>query len=182
MEYKDLVKFLLWLINLFRKAPQPKPVEVPPATLTLPHPEEPPTNTPDGNGAFTAWLFSWDVPEKYFDYWNQIKIYLTENLVNPHGAAEMDSENNVLRIRPAYCTPGVIAHECAHESWSLLSDAAKKAFVVDCGTCLNDPLIQLLVSIKQACMYNADETHSELYRYLGASMPEILKQYYPKLF
>jgi len=99
------MSFLTWFLNLFRKAPvvKPKPVNTPSVPLTLPHPEEPPTSNPDGKGAFAAWLALWDVSDKYVDYWNQIDVEVTENLVNSGAWAEMDSENNVLRIKPFAC-------------------------------------------------------------------------------
>ncbi len=156
--------------------------------LTIPHPEEKPDyfqaiGILDLSLAITEWLVSYHVPTEYWDYWRtKIDIEIDPTIVYP---AEVHEENGIrhMVIRPEWLNAGVIAHEQAHNSYALLSDIDKQFFsaaYIPLKT--TDPLIKLLYKTNTYGLTNDVEGHAELYRYLAGSMPEILKQYYPRLF
>jgi hypothetical protein len=183
-----------WLVSLFRKdtpstgpTPPPAPPTTPePAPLTIPHPEEPPdysrtlANT-SAEGLLTAWFDGWKVPPQYQDWWrNEMKITISLQYPSP---AATSSETRQMWVRPEWANPGVIAHELAHVSYSLLTETMKTEFSAVYTPLKNtDPLITLLYSQNTYGLTNDIEGHAEVYRYLGEQMPEQLKRYYPKLF
>ena len=166
-----------WFAALF----QPKP-----APLTIPHPEEPPDysktmdNTTTG-GLLTAWFNGWKVPAQHQAWW-RTEMNIMISLQYPSPAATI-SETRQMWIRPEWANPGVIAHELAHVSYSLLTAALKTDFsAVYTPLKDTDPLIKLLYSQNTYGLTNDIEGHAEVYRYLGEKMPEQLKMYYPKMF
>lgn len=186
-----------FIINLFTKlfgkketagSVTPPIVMKPKPELTLPHPEEPENvgakiEDVDVKALLKMWLVRWQVPLEFWQQWEKIKIEVTNQLVNgDKAAAEMDSTKNILRIRPCYCNPGTVAHEMAHESWSLLNEADKMKFYVTYTEQSQTPLVKLLHSIKLYSMQPLIEAHAEIYRYIGQMMPDSLKKYYPALF
>jgi len=85
-------------------------------------------------------------------------------------------------IRPEWANPGVIAHELAHESYSLLNAGQKAGFGVELNRLENtNNMVRLLYSRIPYAKANVIEAHAEIYRYMGEWMPETLKKYYPKL-
>lgn len=172
------MSFWHWLTNLFKK---PKP-------LTLPYPQEQPdySQTAENVNApsiVVLWLTSYHVPTEFWNFW-ETKIVITVDPDYYYPAATWE-ENGVrhLTVRPEWLNAGVIAHEQAHNSYSLLSDAEKQAFSKEYTPLKStDPLIKLLYSINTYGLTSDIEGHAEMYRYLGDKMPQSLKRYYPKLF
>lgn len=166
--------------------------------VKIPYPEEAPdySRTIDNvsiEAVVTKWLVSYFVPMEHWGLWRtRIEIILDPNvqaLVNgvmTDVPAIVWGENNVrkMKVRPAWLNPGVIAHEQAHNSYSLLTPADKQFFAVAHAALKDaDPLIKLLYKTKRPTWGDFDvEGHAEIYRFLGYKMPETLKQYYPKLF
>ena len=177
------------ILSLFKKknppTPEPEPVLEPTTEpLTIPHPEEPPDysrtieNT-EANEVVHDWLVGWKVPAEYWDYWFDYNIMISLQYQYP---AATSSETNQMWLRPEWANEGVIAHELAHESYSLLSEDEKANFELEYNEYLvTDSLMILLHSGNSYMNTNIIEAHAEVYRYLGDKMPEALKKYYPKL-
>lgn len=154
----------------------------------LPHPEEKPdyTQTLENinlSSIFQEWLNQWDVPMEFRDYWRvSIEINVTNEISHPAQAWEREGIRYI-DIRPEYVVPGVIAHEQAHNSYALLSNKEMADFSVIYNMEKRiDPLIKFLYSKNTYGLTSDIEGHAEVYRYLGQSMPDSLKKYYPKLF
>ena len=175
---------MCWLTELFKKTEFPL-IKTPP--LTIPHPEEPanPAITMANfnlDGVFDRWFQGWNVPVMERDYWRTaISVEVTEAIPYPAQTWEQDGKRH-LDVRPEWLNPGVIAHEQAHNSYTLLSQEQKEGFARK-HTALktSDPLIKLLYSTNTYGLTNDIEGHAECYRFLGLSLPEALKPYYPKL-
>jgi hypothetical protein len=188
---------IAWFVSLFRRGPAPsEPVppapapapapEPPPAPLTIPHPEEPPdySKTMENTtvkGLLMAWFDGWEVPPQHQTWWRtEMNIMISLQYPNP---AATSSETRQMWVRPEWANPGVIAHELAHVSYSLMSESMKTGFSADYTPLkTTDPLITLLYSQNTYGLTNDIEGHAEVYRYLGEKMPAQLKQYYPNLF
>jgi len=156
--------------------------------LTIPHPEEVPDSSKtvdntDLDSALEEWEKNYNVPGIYRDYWKtKIVMTLDANLPYPAATYELDGIRH-LTIRPEWVNPGVIAHEQAHNSYSLLTEEQKVEFsVIYTPIKTADPLIAFLYSRNSYGLTNDIEGHAEVYRYIGEEMPEVLKKYYPKLF
>ena len=166
--------------------------------LEILHPEEPVnasqiTANTDVNGIINMWLTGWKVPEKYWDHWRNaivIQVYdswppdMLSAYIRPDTpAATWDAGGKRhLASLAKWLNPGVIAHEQAHNSYALLSGGDKSAFSKTYTPLKNtDPLIKYLYSINPYGLTNDIEGHAEIYRYLGETMPEALKRFYPKL-
>lgn len=158
-----------------------------PATLSLTHPEEAENTSqtvenvsiPD---TLTKWLTDWIVPVEQWDYWrNRISVTVADDV---EVAYSWESEGKrFIKVNPKWLNPGVIAHEQAHNSYSLLTPQQKNSFENEYTPLIStDPLIKYLYSINTYGLINVVEGHAEVYRYLGARMPGQLKKYYPKLF
>jgi hypothetical protein len=128
------------------------------------------------------WFIKWNVPEEYRSYWRQFNIVLSLKY-DANVPAATSSESNTMWIRPEWANPGVIAHELAHESYSLCTDGSKASFTRELNNLLknNDNMLRLLYARVPYAKANAIEAHAEIYRYLGDRMPETLKKYYPNL-
>jgi hypothetical protein len=188
----DFILFLIKLImDLFRKP-------------SLPHPEEPQdknktlANT-SIDEVFKTWFTRWAVPVANWDYWYQaIDIHVQDGWtleqigMLPYGYKTPAYTYEADGIRHFYClatwwTPGVVAHEQAHNSYALLTEAQKDQYEIAYQQCQNDPYIKLLHS-QNTYMNALDahsrhvEAHAEVYRFLGQQVPEELKRFYPKLF
>lgn len=150
----------------------------------LPHPEEPmnPSATlenTDIKWVVKQWLYDWGVPVVYYPFWQGIDIKLDPTLSNP---AATFSETKRMYVNPKWANPGVIAHECGHISYSLLTEGAKFAFETSYTLLDTDPLLRVLHSQNSYMNTNIVETHAECYRFLGQQLPGNLKRYYPQLF
>ena len=156
--------------------------------LTIPYPEEKPDYTKtlentDIASVLTEWLIKYRVLPQFWDYWRTegVWISLTNEISYAAGVYELDGKR-YMNIRPEWLNPGVIAHEQAHNSFSLLSDNQKLEFGFAYTLVKNtDPLIKLLYKTNAYGLTSDVEGHAEIYRYLADKMPEVLKQYYPKL-
>lgn len=160
--------------------------EIPaPSPATLPHEPEPrvESRTIAGvniNDVRESWFAGWNVPEEFRPYWRQFNIIVSLQY-GPDVPAATSAETDTMWIRPEWANPGVIAHELAHESYSLLSDGEKAAFSAELENLKNDSRLVLLYSRIPYAKANVIEAHAEIYRYLGQQMPETLKKYYPKM-
>ena len=87
-----------------------------------------------------------------------------------------------LAVRPEYLNPGVIAHEQAHNSYALLTDADKTQFAAKLAELRkSDEMVKYLYKVKKYAIHDSDiEAHAEIYRYVN--VPDEIKQYYPRLF
>ncbi len=166
---------MCWLSKLFKP-------------LSLPYPEEKPdySQTIDNVNislVIDKWLLNYYVPSVYWDFWKtKIDIVVDPNYQYPAGVWE---ENGVrhMRVRPEYLNVGVIAHEQAHNSYSLLTDLEKQLFSTTYTPLkTTDPLIKLLYKTNTYGLTNDVEGHAEVYRYIGYDMPPTLKAFYPKMF
>ena len=98
--------------------------------LTIPHPEETPDSSRtvhnvDLDAALDKWENDYNVPEAFKEYWKtKIVISLDENLPYPAASYELSGVRH-LTIRPEWVNSGVIAHEQAHNSYALLTEAEK---------------------------------------------------------
>jgi hypothetical protein len=179
--------------------PEPEPPPVPP--LTLPHPEEPKNDSQkaakvDVAAILEQWLTNYEVPAEWWDYWREqidIEIYdawpdkvynMWPTFKPDTPAASFDSgHGRCLWSLAPWFNPGVIAHEQAHNSYALLTPEQKAEFSAVYGQLkATNPYIVLLYSINKYGLTSDVEGHAEVYRYIGDTMPEDLKQYYPKLF
>ena len=84
---------------------------------------------------------------------------------------------NIIYIQSQFANVGILAHEAAHVSYSLLED--KRGFEIVFNYLADNPKIKLLREMGK--LSTAIENHAEIYRYWGNQMPESLKQYYPEL-
>ncbi|MDD5353263.1 MAG: hypothetical protein PHS93_08905 [Candidatus Omnitrophica bacterium] len=167
-----------WFNNLFKEK----------VVLKLPHPEEPVNvNCTMQNYnidlIFQKWFEDYQVPFAYQFYWrNQIEIEVTDNIPYPAATWGTPSGRH-LAIRPMYLNAGVLAHEQAHNSFALLTISEQMEFI-DLHTQLkkDNMMVKFLYSVNPYGLSNSVEGHAELYRYLGETMPQELKRFYPKLF
>ena len=174
MRIINLFKQLLnWLLSLRRKQ-------------SLPHPEERPNyaqtiDNIDLDGVFSAWYESYGVPAEHRDYWrNHIAITIDDTLNYPACAWGLH-DKRYLSVRPEWTNPGVIAHEQAHNSYDLLEYEQTISFKYDFASLIKREL-KPLFSKHPYGLTSFVEAHAEIYRYLGQSMPQELKKFYPKLF
>ena len=137
--------------------------------------------------AMTCWMLKYGVPPNYQNFWHDhLIIHVDPDYEYPAGVW---TENGIrhMRIQPGYLNPGVIAHEQAHNSYDLMSDAKKVGFKV---TLLR--LYETRKVLKKLFKYNTYglnydgslnfvEAHAEIYRYLYEQMPVELKGFYPRL-
>ena len=156
--------------------------------LVLPHPEEKPNylqtaDNVDVSLTVYEWLVNYHVPSEHWDYWRtKVDITIDTAISYPAGVWEADGIRH-MAVRPEWLNAGVVAHEQAHNSYALLSDIDKQFFsAAYMSLKATDPLIKLLYKTNTYGLTNDVEGHAEVYRYLGGKMPEVLKQYYPKLF
>ena len=164
---------------------EPGPV---PEHLSVPHPEETPDysrtiqNT-DLDAVLDEWEIKYNVPVGDREYWKtKIEIKLDATLPYPAATYDLNGIRH-LTIKPEWVNPGVIAHEQAHNSYALLTSEQKADFSTTYTPIkTSDPLVVVLFSKNSYGLTNDIEGHAEIYRYLGADMPEVLKKYYPKLF
>ena len=168
--------------------PKPPVILPEPFRPEIPYPEETPdyTRTLDNtriDEVLNEWLLNYKVPCEYWSFWKtKIVIGVTEAIPYPAQQWEQDGVRH-LQVRPEWVNPGVIAHEQAHNSFALLSGVDKQFFSIAYNPLKDtDPLIKLLYSINSYGLTSEIEGHAEIYRYLGGQMPDILKQYYPRLF
>ena len=102
------------------------------------------------------------------------------SLQYPSPAATV-SETRQMWVRPESANPGVIAHELAHVSYSLLTPAAKTEFSAVYNPLKNtDPLIRLLTTHNTYGLTNDIEGHAEVYRYLGEKNARAVEDLLPK--
>ncbi len=154
-----------------------------PAPLDLPHPEEPQDlnatleNT-DIKQVVAKWLTDWEVPENYWSFWLGIDIKLDPTLSNP---AATFAETKQTYVNPMWANSGIIAHEMAHISYSLLSEEQKTEFST-IYISLKTTDLSFLYSQKPYGLINDVEGHADCYRYLGSQLPDVLKKCYPRLF
>lgn len=140
-----------------------------------------------------AWLGQYQVPQEYQIFWQtQIDIKVFDTWP-PEVLAQFGIKPNTpsftyadtvrhLYILAAWLNPGVIAHEQAHNSYALLTDAQKAQFsALYEPLAASDPLIRYLYSVNAYGLSSDVEGHAEIYRYLWPEIPEVLKQFYPKL-
>ena len=172
---------------------------VAPKFMSVPHPEEPMNplatlaNT-DIEKIIAKWLSDWSVPEQNWEYWKtaiDIQVYnsyppsLTSMGVKqdtPAATWEAGGKRH-LAIKPQWLNPGVIAHEQAHNSYTLLTPSQRENFsAVYTPLIETDYLIKLLYAKNTYGLSNDIEGHAEVYRYIGQQMPAQLKIFYPRLF
>lgn len=149
----------------------------------LPYPEEKVNYTQtidniDVDTIINTWIINYFVPIEYREWWRNTIIITVTNEIN----YPAQTWGGHLDIRPEYLNCGVIAHEQAHISYSLLTNEEKLEFSIIYNKEKSSPLIKLLYSKNKYGLTNDIEGHAEVYRYLGGKMPETLKKYYPKLF
>ena len=174
-----------------------KKKETPPV-LVLPHPEELEdwTKTIENvsiNGMLEQWITDWAVPQENVEHWKTaigIEVYnewpsnkLAWGITPTTPAMSWEvGGKRYLACLARWFNTGVIAHEQAHNSYSLLSEEEKKTFQ-DTYTPLmtSDPLVKLMRKEHAYAGVSYVEAHAEVYRYLGQEMPVSLIPFYPKL-
>jgi hypothetical protein len=158
-----------------------------PVPPVLTHPEESENYEQTINNAnvpltLTKWLVDWKVPVEYWDFWRgQIVIEVTTGIDAPACTWDSDDGKRHMKVKPEWLNPGVIAHEQAHNSYSLLTDAQKARFSKVYTPLKSKGLIAFLYSKNGYGLTSDVEGHAEIYRYLGEQMPATLKPFYPRL-
>lgn len=159
--------------KLFKKKSLPYPEEKPDFSQTI--------ETVNIAETIVAWLTNYRVPAEYRDFW-RTKISVTVDATVPCACAWGENGTRHIKVHPAWLNTGVIAHEQAHNSYALMSEAEKQEFSnVYTLLKVSDPKIRLLYSINSYGLTNDIEAHAEIYRFWGDTMPEALKPFYPKL-
>jgi hypothetical protein len=162
---------------------------------SLPYPMEPEdplkkASTIIIENVVTLWLDNYNVPFDYRIYWRneiEIKVYdfWPQEILNNHTEINIKTPgfmfDKVLYCLARWFNPGVIAHEQAHNSYTLLHEKEDWIVAYKAEATGNKPLQQVFKEHPYACV-NDIEAHAEIYRYLGPKMPDNLKIYYPKLF
>jgi len=134
------------------------------------------------NLSIMGWMLDYGVPPEYQNFWyDHLVIQLDPDYEYPAGVWEENGKRH-MRIQPGYLNSGVIAHEQAHNSYALLTEEEKISFSSAYHTLENNKLLTKLWKYNPYGLTNDIEAHAEIYRYLGGFMPEILKQFYTKLF
>jgi hypothetical protein len=152
---------------------------------TLLHPEEKPdySITMDNYNldiVFDKWYNDYQVPFDEWGYWrNKIEIDVTDTLSYPAACWDIPNGRH-LAIRPEYLNAGVLAHEQAHNSFSLLTITDRANFAIDLEPLKKSGIIQYLFKVNRYGLSSPVEAHAEIYRYI--EVPESLRKYYPKLF
>ncbi len=168
-----------------------------PKTPMLPHPEEPINNNATIDNInpgdliyiINKWFNDWKVPVESHPFWLSVKITLVPKLTILYNGqfiqvpAATWPEEKRMELDPQWANPGVLAHEFAHISYSMLKEGDKMAFESHYTTLLKtDPLLMILDAQNSYMNTSTIEDHADVYRYLGEQMPESLKQYFLKLF
>jgi len=173
------------LLNLFnKKQPQTIPVPTP---LSIPYPEEPPDHTRtidnvDIQYVLNEWLYKYRVPENHWQFWRTKISIIVDPTISFPAFCFLQGEVRQMRVQPAWLNAGVIAHEQAHSSWSLLSDIEMFKFSQEFTRRKEiDPLVKFLFAKNGYGLTSDIEGHAEIYRYLNEKMPESLKKFYPRL-
>uniref|UniRef100_A0A6M3KKL1 Uncharacterized protein n=1 Tax=viral metagenome TaxID=1070528 RepID=A0A6M3KKL1_9ZZZZ len=131
----------------------------------------------DITAVINQWLKDWNVIS--YEYWGTVDIKLSTEYSY---AACTFAETKQMFVRPEWCSPGVIAHEAAHISYSLLSSEEKHQFnLLYRPLITTDPYITLLYSQNNYGLVNDVEGHAEIYRYICEKLPYELKGFYPNL-
>ena len=159
--------------------------------LSFPHPEEPkdPLATAENTvlaALLEKWFNGWDVPGEHHDFWRNWPKVLVPSLSymgNPYPALTWPDRTE---IDPKWANPGIIAHESCHVVWPELQEDERTLFG---STYRLASETYPLVALVKAKMLGKDpawanspaEIHADCYRYLGQSLPQILKPYYPRL-
>ena len=198
MKLKEILALIgvtaLALLLVFKFAPKkkkpiivPKP-PVPPVVpddspTPIPHPREP-VNTAatmgntDVKPVIVKWILDWNVADPA--YWiNHVTIALSEAKPYPAWCEYWD---NAVYMQPPYCNPGTNGHECAHIVWfNELSRKQRNEFKAVYLPLMSISPIKELYGWNPYGISKVSEGYAEIYRYLGHSMPEELKRFYPKL-
>jgi hypothetical protein len=170
--------------------------KIKPPEYTLLHPEEKPdySITMDNynlDKVIDKWLNDWHVPMDYWNFWSLsgVEIIVTLDTViyfdgkeYKHAPAQSETSNDerVLKVRPEYLNAGVIAHEQAHNSYSLLNVTDQANFNIDLQPFLKTGIVQYLFTQNAYGLTSPVESHAEIYRYID--VPQSLRKYYPKLY
>jgi hypothetical protein len=155
--------------------------------LVLPHPEEKenPDQTLDNvdvDKVLSKWMIDWEVPARNCYYWDgMVEVHLDPSLNFPAGAYEYQGKRHIV-AKPSWFNPGVVAHEQAHNIYALLTEGEKVAWVTEFNIAKGNKLVKYMFSLHGYGKDNPVEGHADIYRYLGQSMPEQLKYFYPRLF
>lgn len=158
-----------------------------PTPIPFDHPEEPADYSVtmlnyNLDEVFSKWILNYRVPAEYTDYWrNKIEIEVTDKIGS--AAATWDvAGGRHLAVRPEFLNPGVIAHEQAHNSYALLTDAEKTQFAASLAELRKtSEKVKYLYIAKEYAIHGSDiEAHAEIYRYYN--VPDEIKKYYPKFF
>ena len=153
-----------------------------------PHPEEKfnlkaTEDNTSADDAIFRWYHDYNVPYRFREFWTEnIRIYLDDTFV---GAGTWEDENGLRHniYHPGYLNSGCIAHERSHDSHDLLTEEEKLEFhyAYHAIKDTNKTILKLWKYNTYGTTSDI-EAHAEIYRYLGEEMPEVLKQFYPKLF
>ncbi len=163
--------------------------------LKLPHPEETMNmnatienvNPADLRYIINKWIYDWKVPAEYIPFWCSINITLVTGLTILYNGQFMQVpaatwvEERRMELDPKWCNPGVLAHEFAHISYSLLTPEQKAQFSAKFYY-LRDTDLLTLFEQKPYGLTNDMEGHADTYRYMGEGMPQELKVFYFQLF
>ena len=142
-----------------------------------------------------SWFWHYDVPEEYHDYW-LYKIDIKIDAIFPYAAGVWESNGiRHLTAQPGWFNKGVLAHEQAHNSYFTMTEEKKDSFKSAYLALRDSESLKHLKDYKAVFKLEPDELcpwhnnvpaiieqHAEIYRYLGTQMPQVLKQFYPKLF
>lgn len=144
-------------------------------TLTVAYPEEIKGQNISSDPAYLKYLWAEKYQVKDKAWGLSLQVIFDDTITNPAWTI-----TDVIYIQSQFANPGVLAHEAAHVSYSLLTDKGKADFEIKFNLLSSDPKIILLKNMGK--LSNMIENHAEIYRYWGNQMPGTLKQFYPKLF
>lgn len=163
-----------------------------PEKVFLPYPEEMMTlgatmTNINLNLVLQRWVENYRVPQEQRDFWfSSIKITLDDKITYPAGTWEANGTRYMV-VRPEWLNPGVVAHEMAHCSYALLTPQEKDEFNIHFTLeSVTNKMVQEVINqhpyaTQTDVVGRYVEGHAEIYRYLGDTMPDNLKKYYPRL-
>lgn len=155
----------------------------------LPYPEEAPFEKPldiSARALVKGFLEAYKVPGEYHDYWLDDVVSISNPLVILYRGVYINAPaatfDRKVRLDGCWLNNGVLAHEFAHISYSLMPLDKRYEFNNLFKTSAHGYwYVHSMFMQKPYGYYNPVEGHADMFRYLGKDMPDVFKKYYPRL-